>query len=305
MFCDLHVHSTASDGTVRPVQLASLAKAMGLGAMALTDHDTTEGLAECEAACAATAVAFVPGIEVSADPGDRSKGPGSRIASQGSACGGRLGTLHVLGLFVQHDNPQLRHVHERMREARDSRNPAIVAKLNDLGIQIHYDEVLDLARQQGTRIVGRPHIAAVLIRKGYVKSVHHAFAQYIGQGGAAYVRRDRLLASDTIDAIHHAGGLAILAHPIQLGLKEPGDLEHFVASLKDLGLDGIETHHGDHDALMARQYTQLAKRFDLLVSGGSDFHGSRKSIELGSQRVPIEVYNRLRDAWTQKGLKGT
>ena len=206
----------------------------------------------------------------------------------------RRGTLHILGLFVRHDDPRLADVHDRMRAARDSRNPAIVERLNELGVPIHYAEVQQIADEQGTRIIGRPHIAAVLMRKGVVKTVRDAFRTYIGQGAPAYVRRDRLPADQAIDAIHHAGGLAVLAHPIQLGLREPGGLEQFLARLKALGLDGIETHHSDHDAAQVRRYTDLARQFDLMPSGGSDFHGARKAVQLGSQNVPLDFYERLR-----------
>ena len=308
MICDLHAHSTASDGTIPPARLAKLAKAAGLGAIALTDHDTTDGLAECEAACKEAGVAFVPGIEVSADPDVDSLVAAKALAGQASEAGSRpatetrsppaqrRGTLHVLGLFVHRNDTALRQIHHRMREARDSRNPAIVQKLNELGVDIAYDEVLDLAAAQGTKIIGRPHIAQVLLSKGYVKSVQAAFSSYIGQGAPAYVRRDRLPADEAIEAIHHAGGLAILAHPVQLGLRAPGELEHFVTRLQQFGLDGIETHHSDHDPLLSQQYTSLAERLELLTSGGSDFHGSRKTIELGGVPVPMSVYERLRDA---------
>ena len=296
MFCDLHMHSTVSDGTKRPVELAGLAGKVGLGAIALTDHDTTEGLSSCAKACEIAGVAFVPGIEISVDPWVPS-------ATEGSVPGQRQGTLHILGLFVRHDDPELQKVHDRMRAARDSRNPAIVARLNQLGVDISYDEVVGLARSQGTKILGRPHIAQVLQNKGYVKSVQDAFARYIGQGAAAYVRRDRLPASEAIDAIHHAGGLAVLAHPIQLGLRGPGELEHMVVRLKHLGLDGIETHHSDHQPALIQQYIAMAQKHQLLTSGGSDFHGSRKSISLGSQNVPIAVYHRLREAWEKRGAE--
>ncbi len=283
------MHSTASDGTTPPQDLATLAKAAGVAAIALTDHDTTEGLPACAEACARQKIAFVPGIEVSADPGPP---PGEPADSPI-----RRGTLHILGLFVRHDDPLLLAVRERMREARDSRNPAIVGKLNELGVSIRYEEVTTLAATQGTQIIGRPHIAQVLVEKGYVKSVQDAFARYLRQGAPAYVRRDRLPADEAIDAIHHAGGLAIMAHPVQLGAADPDDLEHRVIRLKELGLDGIETRHSDHTANLVARFEALAAKLNLLTTGGSDFHGSRKPVELGSQRVPMAVYERLQVAW--------
>ncbi|MCC6579396.1 MAG: PHP domain-containing protein [Phycisphaeraceae bacterium] len=284
MFCDLHMHSTASDGTVTPDELPAMAKAAGLSAIALTDHDTTAGLPACQAACETLGIAFVPGIELSVDPGVR---PGEEHDAP------RRGTLHILGLFIRHDDPGLKQIEHRMREARDSRNPAIVAKLQELGVSIDYREVLDLAKEQGTEIIGRPHIAQVLIRKGYVKSVQDAFTRYIAQGKPAYVRRDRLPATEAIDAIHQAGGLAVFAHPVQLGLTDPDELEYFTARLRDLGLDAVEVLHSDHLPALVRQYTQMAQKLGLLTSGGSDYHGSRKPVDLGSQRVPFAMYEQL------------
>ena len=288
MACDLHTHSTASDGTDAPEALADLAVAAGLGAIALTDHDTTAGLDACAAACEARRVAFVPGIEISSDPGPP---PGCDPAS-----GVRRGTLHILGLFVRAADPRLAAVQQRMKAARDSRNPAIVERLNGLDVNLTYAEVQALAREQGTGIIGRPHIAQALLRKGYVKSIQDAFARYLRQGAPAYVRRDRLPAVEAIAAIHHAAGLAVLAHPVQLGCADDDELEHVVKRLKDLGLDGIETRHGDHRPADVQRFEALAVRFALLTSGGSDFHGRRKAVELGSQRVPFNVYERLRAA---------
>lgn len=302
MFCDLHTHSTASDGTIPPAQLAHLARSAGLGAIALTDHDTTEGLAECEAACAKTGIAFVPGIEISADPDIESAGKSS---DNDSSSAERRGTLHILGLFVRHGDAKLQEIHHRMREARDSRNPAIVSKLRALGVDIEYDEVCALADTQGTKIIGRPHIAQLLAAKGYVKTIQAAFTRYIGQGGPAYVRRDRLPAVKAIEAIHHADGLAILAHPVQLGLSAHGALEHFVARLRQCGLDGIETHHSDHDPSLIRQYTALAEQFEMLTSGGSDFHGSRKSVGLGCMPVRMSIYETLRQAAADRVIGST
>lgn len=284
MFCDLHMHSTASDGTNAPRELATIAKTVGLGAIALTDHDTTAGLPECASACAAAGIEFVPGIEISADP----------CAVPGMEKIERLGTLHILGLFVQHDEPKLLEISRQMSAARDERNPAIVERLKELGVAIEYEEVQTLANDQGTKIIGRPHIAQVLINKGYVKTIQDAFRKYIGMDAAAYVRRDRLHPRQAIDTIHAARGLAIVAHPIQLGLREPGQLDHFIERMKDFGLDGIETRHSDHAPALVDQYEKLAAKLNLLTSGGSDYHGSRKSVEMGGQNVPFPVYERLR-----------
>jgi predicted metal-dependent phosphoesterase TrpH len=286
-FCDLHTHSTASDGSIPPDELPRLARKIGLKAIALTDHDTTRGLPDCAAAARKARISFVPGIEVSADPAP---------AAGKLQAGQQLGTLHILGLFIAHDDPLLADIEQRMRSARDSRNPAIVRNLQELGVKIDYSEVLDLATEQGTRIVGRPHIAQVLMKKGYVRSIADAFARYIGQGAPAYVRRDRLHPQEAIDAIHHAGGLAILAHPVQLGLPGYPQIDHFATQLQKLGLDGIETRHPDHTAADTKAFEGIAEKLGLLVAGGSDFHGERKPISLGSQNVPVEVFEALKQA---------
>ena len=287
LFCDLHVHSTASDGTTAPQDLPDLARASQLAAIALTDHDTTDGLADCAAAAERIGLAFVPGIEISADPGPSPSSPATSPI--------RRGTLHILGLFVAANDAQLKQIQKRMRAARNSRNPAIVEKLNQLGVAIDYEEVLELARAEGTQIIGRPHIADVLTRRGYANSVQNAFSRYLCQGAPAYVRRDRLPAAHAIDAIHHAGGLAVMAHPVQLVRGDGFQLEQHIRRLKDIGLDGIETLHSDHTPDEVESFEDLATRYGLVTSGGSDFHGSRKSVALGSQQVPLAVYERLQE----------
>ena len=282
--CDLHLHSSASDGTDDPADLPRLCKAAGLSAFALTDHDTVAGVAACAAAAKKQKIDFVPGIELSVDPDIDTTGE-------------REGSLHLLGLFVDPRHPWLGEITETLTRARAERNPEIIRKLNGLGVRIAYDEVLDLAGPGAT--VGRPHIAQMLVKKGYVKSVHEAFAKYVGVGGAAYARRDLIGAKEAIAGVHAAGGLALLAHPVQLRLPaetRPGEaLGHVVGRLKAQGLDGIETRHSDHAPADVARFEALADRLNLLTTGGSDYHGSRKSIALGNAAVPRAVYERLRD----------
>jgi len=283
--CDLHLHSSASDGTDDPADLPRLCKAAGLSAFALTDHDTVAGIAACAAAAKKQKIDFVPGIEISVDPDI-------------DGTGVRAGSLHLLGLFIDPSHPWLGEITQTLTRARAERNPEIVKKLNALGVRITYDEVLDLAGPGA--VVGRPHIAQVLVKKGYVKSVHEAFAKYVGSGGPAYARRDLMGAKEAIAGVHAAGGLALLAHPLQLQLPAetvPGEaLGHLVGRLKALGIDGIETRHTDHTPADVARFEVLADRLNLLTTGGSDYHGSRKSIALGDAAVPRVVYERLRDA---------
>ncbi|MEM1445575.1 MAG: PHP domain-containing protein [Planctomycetota bacterium] len=283
-FCDLHAHSSASDGTDAPEALGALAWAAGLGAVALTDHDTVAGLAKARSGAEAAGVAFVPGIELSADPD---------VLQTGES----RGTLHLLGYFVDDQASQLVTLCEELRASRNQRNPEILARLRTLGVQIDEEEVASLAAGAAGEpgVVGRPHIAQAMVQRGYVKSIHEAFQTYLGKGGAAFVRRDRVTAQQAMDAVHSAGGLVVLAHPVQLKLDDR-TCEQVVSRLKADGLDGIETVHPDHDAADRVRFETYARKFALLATGGSDYHGQRKAIELGSQRVDFQVYERLADA---------
>jgi predicted metal-dependent phosphoesterase TrpH len=288
MFCDLHAHSTASDGTDPPQALARLALDAGLQAFALTDHDTTRGLAPCARAARELGIDFIPGIEVSADPAAASDG--LPLPCQGA--------LHILGYYVRDDDPQLESVAAQMTRARDERNPAIVRRLRALGIDLDYAEVERQAVEQGAHAIGRPHIAQALVAKGVVPSVKEAFTRFLGKGAAAYERRDQLHPAAAIEAIHHAGGLAVLAHPVQLGLLTPQrgepQLQRFLDNLAACGLDGIEALHPDHEPEHARLFFDLAQRHAWLTTGGSDYHGTRKPAALGCQRVPLAFAHALR-----------
>lgn len=289
---DLHTHSTASDGTDAPADLARLARDAGLSCFALTDHDTTAGLADAAAGAKKLKLTFIPGIELSASPNlDRP------ALSDEPENLGRRGNVHILGYHIRHDAPELARIARDQRQAREERNPAIVEKLQALGVRIEYEEVLAAAGGQdhAAASVGRPHIAQVMLSKGYVKSIHEAFAKYLGVGGAAYTRRDRLSAGQAIEAIHAAGGAAVLAHPVQMALDKDG-IEHAVARLASIGLDGLETKHSDHEPADTHFLAALADRFDLIPTGGSDYHGSRKAIRLGSVVAPEGTLERLAEA---------
>lgn len=287
---DLHTHSTASDGTTPPKDVGASAKTAGLSAIALTDHDTTDGLVEAAQSCQSAGVEFVPGIELSAE-----LAVVKPLHDPPRPTDGR-GTLHLLGLFIRHDDAMLGEIQQEMAIARRQRLELIVAKLQELGVRIEAADVTDLAKRLGTQAIGRPHIGQVLVDKGYAKSIQDAFRRYIGHGGAAYVRRDRLAPKRAIQAIHHAGGLAILAHPIQLHCADAHELEHAVVQLKKMGLDALEAIHSDHAPADVQRYRALAQKHQLLISGGSDFHGTRKPIALGSQQVDRSVYDALKDA---------
>lgn len=286
-YVDLHCHSTASDGTLSPAQVVQLARDSGLSALALTDHDTAGGIHEAQNEANRLGIDFLPGIEISAEfP--------------------HPGTLHILGYGVNPDSPQLKSLTETLLSGRDNRNPRIIEKLNQLGVAITLQEVEDEAKKDladpagSKKPIGRPHIAAVLLRKGYVSSVKQAFDKYLAQGAPAYFDKERLTPRQALQCIRDSGGLPVLAHPIQLRTENDAQLDRIVKDLVDLGLAGIEIFHSDHDATWVAKCTQLADHYHLLKTGGSDFHGTnKKDIRLGvanGNRVPRDLFDNLRQA---------
>jgi len=277
--CDLHTHSTASDGRVAPHELVRLADRCRLAAVALTDHDTIAGLADAAVEAERfDELTFIGGIELSAAYGD--------------------GDVHILGYHVDPAAASLQQVAADLRSARDRRNPEIIARLQAMGVDITMNNVTAAAVRGGGRgvVIGRPHIAAALIDKGYVKTVADAFDRYVGDRAPAYVTRDRPAAAEAIAAIHDAGGVAVWAHPVHLGFTNFAQCERVVRSLMVAGLDGVEAYHGDHNPLQTRMLVYLARRFDLVVTGGSDYHGpSRPDVRLGRPRVPAKVVGPLAD----------
>jgi predicted metal-dependent phosphoesterase TrpH len=244
-------------------------------ALALTDHDTIAGVGEAGSAARALGIDFIAGIEISAEYPSP-------------------GTMHILGYGVDPENPKLKRLTEELLAGRDNRNPRIVAKLVEMGVAVTMKEWEDEAKGA---VLGRPHLAAILLRKGYVSSIKQAFDKYIGQGAPAYFDKERLTPKQAIERIRESGGVPVLAHPIQLRTENDAQLERVVKDLLDLGLVGLEVIHSDHDAALVEKYTQLAERFGLIKTGGSDFHGmNKKDIELGvarGRRVPREFYERL------------
>jgi predicted metal-dependent phosphoesterase TrpH len=274
-YVDLHCHSTASDGTLPPREVVRLAKVSGLVGLSLTDHDTVAGINDAQDEAQQLELQFISGIEISCT-----------FPSPG--------TLHMLGYGVDPDSPVLREMMRQLIDARDNRNPRIIAKLNELGVAITMDELNAEARGA---VVGRPHIAAILHRRGYVSSIKQAFDKYLAQGAPAYFDKERLPPQRALELIDRSGGLAVLAHPIQLRTTNDAELDRVVKDLVDLGLAGIETIHSDHDFSMVEKCTRLAERYNLLQTGGSDFHGTnKKDIGLGSangRRIPRQMMDRL------------
>ena len=274
-YVDLHCHSTASDGTLPPREVVQLAKQSNLSALALTDHDTVAGCGEAQDEAAKIGLDFLCGIEISAEYPPP-------------------GTMHILGYGVDPESPALKSLTETLIAGRDNRNPRIVAKLNEMGIAVTMKEWE--AEAKGT-VLGRPHLAAILARKGYVSSIKQAFDKYIGQGAPAYFDKERLTPRQALERIKASGGVAVLAHAIQLRTENDAQLERVVKDLVDLGLAGIEVIHSDHDERWVQKCAALADRFGLLKTGGSDFHGAnKKDIPLGSargRRIPREMFDQL------------
>lgn len=271
-FADLHTHSTASDGTLSPAEVIARAAEANLAAVALTDHDTTAGLARArDAAAGCEGLTFVPGVEVSA------RYPG--------------GTMHILGLGIDEDAPAVRNLLASFIEARRERNPKIIAKLQGLGLAVDMDDVLAAAGTRKTdkpRVLGRLHIAEALRVKGYADSIPDAFARYLRDDGPAFVDKERIEPREVIEALDGSAAVAVLAHPGQLGLGDGAELERYVRTLAGWGLGGIEVYHSDHTDQSTRRYLEIARGLHLTASGGSDFHGRAKpNVQIGRPRVPL------------------
>lgn len=259
---DLHAHTTASDGTLSPAELVHLANAIGLEALAITDHDNLAGLAPAREAAEGSALEIVPGVELSIATGE--------------------GQLHMLGYFVDATDARLLATLAEVRGARGPRAEAIVAKLVALGMPLTMDDVRRQAAVDANpdKAIGRPHVAAAMIALGHVASVQEAFDRWLAEGRPAHVPKRTLTAEEGIRAIRGAGGVAVLAHPFTLpDASRRGTLER----LARLGLGGVEIEYPRHDAALRATLRAWARELDLVETGGSDFHGAMKpDIMLGT-----------------------
>jgi len=275
---DLHLHTTASDGVMTPSGIVNYAKSKGLVAIAITDHDTIEGLEEGFLEGERIGLEVIPGIEISAE-----HSPGS---------------MHLLGFFIDIHDPILKERLGYLQRARAERNPKMAEKLNKLGIDITFDEVL---KASGGGQVGRPHFAQVLIEKGYVRNFQEAFDRFLKKGASAYVEKMRFSAEESIQFINEANGVAVLAHPNTLQLNGYSELENLILRLVKTGLRGIEAYYPEHSALEVAQYKTLAERHGLLVTGGTDYHGIEKNgldigVGRGEMKLPYSIVENLKAA---------
>lgn len=273
---DLHTHSTASDGSMRPAELVRHAKQRGLSAIAITDHDTVDGIQEAFDEAEKEGIEVISGIEISADSKPE---------------------MHILGYFFNNNHLRIKDSLTALKNGRDSRNAKIIVKLNELGINI---TLADIEQEVLGEIIGRPHIAKALMSKGYVKSISEAFDKYLRDGGLAYFKRFELKPEDGIREIIKAGGIPVLAHPIFLHLSN-SQLDELLCLLVSYGLKGIEAYYVDNSKEDTGNLLRLAIKHKLLVTGGSDFHGSFKTdIEIGSGRgnlkITYDVLEKLKNA---------
>ena len=279
-YVDLHIHSTASDGSLSPAEIIETAKKVGLRAIAITDHDTIEGSVEALRHQDSSGVEILSGIEISASFDS--------------------GTMHMLGYMMRLDDVALRQALKVLQEARANRNLEIIKRLQDLGVDISYDEVLEIS---GGGQTGRPHIAKVLVHKRVVQSINEAFIAFLRKGRPAYVERYRLLPVEAIQTILGAGGLPVLAHPFTLNAKTEGGLDRLLAELKQAGLKGVEVYYPGHGLELTARYERLAHRHGLLITGGTDFHGTvtpgvHIGIGRGDLRVPYQLVEELKRSVT-------
>ena len=264
MKSDLHLHSTISDGLLTPAELVEKAFEAGIRIMALTDHDSTDGLAEAIATAGNYKdLTLIPGVELSTDT--------------------KNGEIHILGYFIDTKSDRLQHTLKSFRDDRLNRAKSMVEKLISLGYRITWDEVLKVA---GSGSVGRPHIAEILAETGQVSSIKAAFDELIGRNGPAYTERRKMDPETAIELISQHSGIPVLAHP-----REVDNLDEILPSLVSSGLKGMETYYGLYSAEERTRFQQLCEKHNLLATGGSDYHGPDRAAEcdLGDSKTNLEV----------------
>lgn len=265
--CDLHMHSTHSDGTDSPRRLVELAREAGLETIAVTDHDTTSAIAEAQAAGEELGVRVLSGVEISVEHYGR--------------------TVHLLGYCFDSGVEKLQAALTAILEGREVRNRKIIEKLNELGIPVTYEMVV---AESGGMVVGRPHFAAALLKMNAVTTRQEAFDQYLGAGGRAHVDRFQFSLQQGVELVRDAGGIAVLAHPKQVRLGPEETLEGLVDSLVHAGLGGIECYYSTHSPEETEMFLNLANAHDLIVTGGSDYHGNNKpDIRIGTGKGSLAV----------------
>jgi predicted metal-dependent phosphoesterase TrpH len=265
---DLHLHSTASDGRLTPPELVAKATGLGLEIIALTDHDTIDGVPEAlEAAGEFPGLKLIPGVEISTDLPE--------------------GEAHVLGYFIDFTSDALASQLKRFRDSRQGRARGMIEKLAEMGLPVAWERVRELA---GEGSIGRPHIARAMLEKGYIETFEEAFDNYIGHGGPAYVPREKMTPAEAVALILGARGLPVLAHPFTVA--DPAEM---VKDLKPAGLVGLEVYYKDYSEAQIGELLELADKYGLITTGGTDYHGigSSGEVMLGGTEVPLACAERL------------
>lgn len=275
---DLHLHTTHSDGTLSPTELVDLCARNGLRVIAISDHDSTEGVAEAQTAAIRHGIEIIPAIELSTDVPDNE--------------------IHMLGYFIDMTDAGFQDLLREFREGREDRGRKMVERLIGLGLEITWEEVERIADGAA---VGRPHIAQVLIRHGYVSEWQEAFEKYIGRTGPAYVERTRLDPEEAVQVLLDNGALPVMAHPLYYEREDTQKLRNIVASLKEAGMVGLEVHYGEFSESEIDMLANIAAELDLIPCGGSDYHASGKPGEIipGEAGPPMSTIEALR---ARKGL---
>jgi len=272
---DLHSHTTASDGGLAPQDLVARAASLGIEVLAITDHDTTTGVPAALAEARRRNIVVVPGVEISALSGREE--------------------IHLLGYFVDIENEELQSFLGRTRIARRERAEKMLARLAQLGLAVKWERVVELAGEEGS--IGRPHVATSLLEAGLISSWAEAFDRWIGRGCPAYVERYKLTPEEAITLVRASGGLPVLAHPYIYNRKgerkKDLDLKHWLPRLVEAGLAGIEVYYPNYPRRVSRSLLELALRYGLMISGGSDFHGGPMTNGLGSVDVPWAAWEGL------------
>ncbi|KAF2956270.1 PHP domain-containing protein [Marinitoga sp. 38H-ov] len=265
MIVDLHSHTTGSDGTFSPDEIINLANENNIEIFSITDHDNIDAIKELSNIT--EDIFFIPGVEISAEFPK---------------------TLHILGYGIDINNKELNNTLKELQDFRKNRNEKMLKNMESFGFYITMEELIEEAKGE---IVGRPHFANLMVKKGYVKTYQEAFDKYLKKGAPLYMDKKRLEPEKAIELIHNAGGITVMAHPYQTKL-EGNDLEELIRKLKSYGLDGIEVYYSQHTKEMIEEYNYYAKKYELVKTAGSDFHGKNKPhISLGMDIV----YNELHD----------
>jgi predicted metal-dependent phosphoesterase TrpH len=265
-FADLHLHTYFSDGTFSPEELVGHGHRLGFAALALTDHDSVEGCGRMTAACEAAGIDFIPGTELTAEHNDTE--------------------IHLLGYYLDTENPTLLTEIAKFQAVRQNRIHEMVARLNGLKVPLKVESVFALANCKSP---GRPHVARALVKAGLVGNLDEAFERFLKKNRPAWVPKAKMSALEAIELIHQAGGLAVMAHP---GLNRTDDV---IPVLVEAGLDGIECFHTKHSTAASERYLEIADKFHLLITGGSDCHGFSKGKPLiGTVKLPYDHVQKLK-----------